>query len=155
MNNSVFGKTMENLRKRVDIRPVTNKKKLLKLTSKPTNVSSKIFSENLMAVHKIKETLTPNRPACVGMCILDLSKTLMYEFHYQYIKEKYGDRAKLLFTDMDSLTYKIETEDVHQDFGMTKTNLTIQRTHHITMKAIRKSLVISKTKLVAFGLSNF
>ena len=116
MNNSVFGKTMENLRKRVDIRLVTNEKKLLKLTSKPTYVSSKLFKENLVAVHKIKEALTLNRPAYVGMCILDLSKTLMYEFHYNYIKEKYGDRAKLLFTDMDSLTYEIETEDVYQDF---------------------------------------
>ena len=86
MNNSVFGKTMENLQKRVDVRLVTNEKKLLKLTSKPTYVSSKILNENLVAVHKIKETLTLNRPANVGMCILDLSKTLMYNFHYNYIK---------------------------------------------------------------------
>ena len=86
MNNSVFGKTMENLRKRVDIRLVTDEKKLLKLTSKPTYVSSKIFNENLVAVHKIKEALTLNRPAYVGMCVLDLSKTLMYDFHYNYIK---------------------------------------------------------------------
>ena len=115
MNNSVFGKTMENLRKRVNVKLVTDEKKLDKLTSKPTYVSSKRFNENRMAVHKIKETLTLNRPAYVGMCILDLSKTLMYEFHYQYIKKKYGDRAKLLFTDTDSLTYEIETEDVYQD----------------------------------------
>ena len=104
MNNSVFGKTMENLRKRVNVKLVTNYKKLGKLTSKPTYVSSKIFNENLMAVHKIKEALTLNRPAYVGMCILDFSKTLMYDFHYNYIKEKYGDRAKLLFTNRDSLT---------------------------------------------------
>ena len=77
MNNSVFGKSMENLCKRVDVRLVTNEKKLDKLTSKPTFVSSKIFNENLMAVHKVKETLTLNRPAYVGMCILDLSKTLI------------------------------------------------------------------------------
>ena len=116
MNNSVFGKTIENIRKRVDVRLVTNEKKLLKLASKPTYVSSKIFNENLVAVHKIKETLTLNRPAYVGMCILDLSKTLMYDFHYNYIKYKYGDKAKLLFTDTDSLTYEIEAEDVYQDF---------------------------------------
>ena len=116
MNNSVFGKTMENLRKRVDVKLVTDEKKLDKLTSKPTYASSKIFNENLMELHKIKETLTLNRPGYVGMCILDLSKTLMYEFHYQYIKEKYGDRAKLLFTDTDSLTYEKETEAVYQDF---------------------------------------
>ena len=116
MNNSVFGKTMENIRKRVDVRLITDEKKLLKMASKPTYVSSKIFNENLVAVHKIKETLTLNRPAYVGMCILDLSKTLMYDFHYNYIKEKYGDKAKLLFTDTDSLTYEIEAEDVYQDF---------------------------------------
>ena len=116
MNNSVFGKTMENIRKRVDVRLVTDEKKLLKMASKPTYVSSKIFNENLVAVHKIKETLTLNRPAYVGMCILDLSKTLMYDFHYNYIKEKYGNNAKLLFTDTDSLTYEIEAEDVYRDF---------------------------------------
>ena len=116
MNNSVFGKTMENIRKRVDVRLVTSKEKLSKLASKPTYVSSKIFNENLVAVHKIKETLTLNRPAYVGMCILDLSKTLMYDFHYNYIKSKYGDKAKLLFTDTDSLTYEIKTKDVYRDF---------------------------------------
>ena len=116
MNNSVFGKAMENLRKRVDVRLVTDEKKLDKLTSKPTYVSSKIFNENLMAVHKVKETLTLNRPAYVGMCILDLSKTLMYDFHYNYIKKKYGNRARLLFTNTDSLTYEIEAEDVYKDF---------------------------------------
>nr|DAC81289.1 TPA_asm: PolB [Corynactis coral adintovirus] len=116
MNNSVFGKTMENIRKRVDVRLVTDEKKLLKYASKPTYVSHKIFNENLVAVHKIKETLTLNRPAYVGMCILDLSKTLMYDFHYNYIKKNYGDKAKLLFTDTDSLTYEIEAEDVYRDF---------------------------------------
>ena len=87
MNNSVFGKTMENLRKRVGVRLVTDEKNLDKLTSKPTYVSCKIFNENLMAVHKVKETLTLNRPAYVGMCILDLSKTLIYDFNYNYIKK--------------------------------------------------------------------
>ena len=120
MNNSVFGKTMENLRKRVDVRLVTDEKKLFKLTSKPTYVSSKIFNEDLVAVHKIKETLTLNRPAYVGMCILDLSKTLMYDFHYNYIKDKYGDEAKLLFTDTDSLMYEIQTDDVYKDLFVDK-----------------------------------
>ena len=116
MNNSVFGKTMENIRKRVDVRLITDEKRLLKMASKPTYVSSKIFNENLVAVHKIKETLTLNRPAYVGMCILDISKTLMYDFHYKFIKKKYEGKAKLLFTDTDSLTYEIEAEDVYQDF---------------------------------------
>ena len=120
MNNSIFGKTMENLRKRVDVRLVTNEKQLDKLTAKPTFVSSKILNENLMAVHKIKEMLTLNRPAYVGMCILDLSKTLMYDFDYNYVKKKFGNKAKLLFTDTDSLTYEIETEDVYEDLWENK-----------------------------------
>ena len=68
-----------------------------------------------MAVHKVKETLTLNRPAHVGMC-LDLSKTLMYDFHYKYLEKKYNNRARLLFTDTDGLTYEIEAEDVYKDF---------------------------------------
>ena len=107
---------MENIRKRVDVRLVTDENKFLKYVSKPTYVNNKIFNENLVAVHKIKETLTLNRPAYVGMCILNSSKTLMYEFHYKHIKKKYGDQAKLLFTDTDSLTNEIEAEDVYQDF---------------------------------------
>ena len=80
--------------------------KLDKLTSKPTFVSSKIFNESLMAAHKVKEALTLNRLAYVGLCILDLSKMLMYNSYYNYIKKKYNNRARLLFTDTDSLTTK-------------------------------------------------
>ena len=120
MNNSVFGKTMENIRKRVNVKLVTDVKKLLKWTSKPTYISSKIFNENLVAVHKTKEQIKLNKPAYVGMCILDLSKTLMYDFHYNYIKQHYGSKAKLLFTDTDSLTYEIEAEDVYSDFWKDK-----------------------------------
>ena len=120
MNNSVFGKTMENLRKRQDIKLVTDEEQLLKWSSKPSFINSKIFNENLVAVHKTKTTLTLNRPAYVGMCILELSKTLMYDFHYNYIKSKYGDKARLLFTDTDSLMYEIEADDVYQDFWKDK-----------------------------------
>ena len=120
MNDRVFGRTLENLRKRVDVRLVTDQKELFKLVSKPTYVNSKIFNEDLVAVHKIKETLTLDRPAYFGRCILDLSKTLMYDFHYNYIKEKYGSKAKLLFTDTDSLCYEMETGDAYKDFGVDK-----------------------------------
>ena len=119
-NNSVFGKTIENLRKRVNVTLTNDPEKLLKHASKPTFISCKIFNENVVAVHKIKETLTLNRPAYVGMCILDILKTLMYGFHYNYIKEKYGSNAKLLFTDTDSLTYNIRTEDIYKDFWVDK-----------------------------------
>ncbi|XP_078363427.1 uncharacterized protein LOC144647502 [Oculina patagonica] len=143
MNNSVYGKTMENLRKRVDVRLVTNTKKLLKLTSKPTYVSSKIFNEDLVAVHKIKETLTLNRPAYIGMCILDLSKTLMYDFHYNYIKEKYGDKARLLFTDTDSLTYEIEADDVYKDFWNDKEKFDNTVVHNGDVSVPQKSSSLS------------
>ena len=152
MNNSVFGKTIENLRKRVDVRLVTNEKKLDKLNSKPTFVSSKIFNENLMAVHKVKEIVTLNRLAYVGMCILDLSKTLMYDFHYNYIKKKYNNRARLLLTDMDSLTYEIEAEDIYKDFWNDKDmfdNSDYPESSLIIVMSIRKSLENSRTKLVA------
>ena len=112
----MYWKNNGKLAQRVDVKLMTNERKLDKLTSKPTLISSKIFNENLMAVHKVKETLTLNRPAYVGMCIIDLSKTLMYDFHYNYIKKKYNNRARLLFTDTDSLTYEIEAEDVYKDF---------------------------------------
>ena len=102
------------------VRLVTDEKKLDKLTSKPTYVSPKIFNENLMALHKVKETLTLNRPAYVGMCILDLSMMLMYDFHNNYIKKKYNNKARLLFTDTDSLTHEIEMEDVYKDFWNNK-----------------------------------
>ena len=120
MNNSVFGKTIENLRKRVNVTLINELEKLLKHCAKPTYVSSKIFNENLVAAHKIKESLTLDCPAYVGMCILDISKTLMYDFHYNYIREKYGKNAKLLFTDTDSATYDIKTEDVYKDFWADK-----------------------------------
>ena len=123
MNNSVFGKTMENLRKRVDVRLVSDQYKLAKLVFKPTFVSRKIFHENLVAVHKIKEVLTLDWFAYIGMCILDLSKTLMYDFHYNYIKLKYGEKAKLSFTDTDSLYYEIETKDAYKDFRVNKNML--------------------------------
>ena len=88
MNNSVFGKTMENLRKRVNVSLVTDPVKLKRLVAKPTYVSCKIFDGGLVAVNRVKEILTLDRPAYVGMCILDLSKTLMYDFHYNYILKK-------------------------------------------------------------------
>ena len=118
MNNSVCGKTCENIRKRVDVRLVTDQKKLSKFVSKPTFVNSTIFNENLVAVYKIKEILTLDRPAYVGMCSLDLSKTLMYDFHY--IRQNYNNKAKLLFTDTDSLCYEIETGDAYADFWKDK-----------------------------------
>ena len=117
MNNSVFGKTIENIRKRVDVKLVNTEEKFKKLAAKPNFESRKIFSKNLTSVHMKKTSLTMNKPVYLGMCILDLSKTLMYDFHYDYIIPKYGNKAKLLFTDTDSFLYEIETEDFYKDIS--------------------------------------
>ena len=118
MINSVFGKTMENIRNRVNVKLVNTEERLKKLAAKPNLKSPpKIFNENLISVHMKKTSLTMNKPVYLGMCILDLSKTIMYDFHYNYIKPKYGEKAKLLFTDTDSLMYEIQTEDFYKDIS--------------------------------------
>ena len=117
MNNSVFGKTMENIRNRVNVKLVNTEEKLRKLVAKPNFKSCKIFNENLVSVHMKQTSLTMVKPVYLGMCILDLSKTIMFDFHYNYIKSKYGDKAKLLFSDTDSLMCEIETEDFYKDIS--------------------------------------
>ena len=117
MNNSVFGKTMENIRKRIDVRLVKNKKAAQKLIRKPNFDHFTIFSEDLIAIHMKKIKITFNKPVYVGFSILDLSKTIMYDFHYNYIKPKYGEKVKLLMTDTDSLLYDIETDDFYKDIS--------------------------------------
>jgi len=115
LNNSVFGKTMENIDNRVDVRIVNNEEELLKLTSKDTYSSTTVFDENMVAIHMKRTTLKQNKPIYVGMSILDLSKTIMYRFHYEHMKPKYEGNIKLLFTDTDSLMYEIKTEDLYKD----------------------------------------
>ena len=108
---------MENIRNRVDIKLV-NDKQAEKLSAKPNFYHCNIFSEELVAVHMKKTKLVFNKPVYLGICILDLNKTLMYDFHYNYIKPKYGDKHKLLFTDTDSLMYEIQTEDFYKDISV-------------------------------------
>ncbi|ELT91737.1 hypothetical protein CAPTEDRAFT_212481 [Capitella teleta] len=122
MNNSVFGKTMENIRKRVDIRLVNNEVTAKKLAAKPNFIHCNIFDENHLythesAIHMKKVQLVFNKPVYLGMCILDLSKTLMNDFHYNFMKKKYGEKAKLLFTDTESLAYEIQTDDFYKDIS--------------------------------------
>ena len=117
MKNTVYGKTMENLRNRIDAKLVNNKENYLKWTSKPSYIPHKIFDNNLVTICKNTVTLTLNKPAYVGMSILDLNKLLMYEFHYDYINNKFGNNLTLSFTDTDSLMYKNKTEYVNEDFS--------------------------------------
>ena len=114
MNNSVFGKTMENVRNRKNIELVKDAKRFKKLVAKPTFHRFKIFDEKLTAVHCLKSKLMLDKPRQVGLAILDLSKVLMFDFHYNYMLVKYPN-AKLLFSDTDSLCYHIETEDIYKD----------------------------------------
>jgi replicative superfamily II helicase len=118
MNNAVYGKTMENVRLRMDMELVTNAKRLKKCIASPFFKDRTIYSETLCAVHYHKKKVYMNKPIYVGMCILDLSKTLMYEFHYDFMLKKYGKKLSLLYMDTDSFFYHIKTEDFYQDIRM-------------------------------------
>lgn len=113
----VFGKTMENLRNRTNIDLVTKENRAKKLVACPTFHSFKVITNELVSIERRKNSIMFNRPIYIGFCILDISKTLMYSFHYTQIKEMYGERVKLLFTDTDSLCYEIETDDLYEDMA--------------------------------------
>ncbi len=116
MNNAVFGKFMENVRNHVDIQLVTTEENAQKLINKPTYKRKKEFSKDLIGIEMMKKETKLNKPIPIGLSILDISKTLMYDFHYKHIKKEYGEKAKLCYTDTDSLIYHIETEDMYEDF---------------------------------------
>ena len=123
-NNSVFGKQMENVRNRVDIKLMKDNKltddknsEYLKLISQPRFKKRTILNKNLVAVHRHKKMITLDKPILNGMIILDLSKYLMYDFYYNVLQKRYGDKIKLLMTDTDSLCVEIETDDVYEDMG--------------------------------------
>ncbi|CAH3166485.1 unnamed protein product [Porites lobata] len=117
MNNSVFGKTIENIRKRQNIELVNNRERAAKLANRPNFDRCTIFDRNLIAIHMLNTEVYFNKPVYVGQAILDLSKTLMFNFHYTYIREKYGNKAESLFTDTDSLMYQIKTKDFYKDIS--------------------------------------
>ena len=117
MNNSVFGKTMENVRNHKDIKLVCTEGKRKRLTSKPNYRHTIRFSEQLIAVDMRKTKVVMNKPVYLGQAILDLSKIVMYEFNYDYIKPKYGNKAKLCYMDTDSFVYHFKTEDFYKDIA--------------------------------------
>ena len=118
MNNSVFGKTMENIRKHRNIKLVMTEEKYLRMVMKPNFKSGVLFGENLMGCEMGKIKVVMNKPVYLGQAILDLSKIVMYEFHYDYMVPKYGlEKLKLCYMDTDSLVYDIKTEDFYEDIA--------------------------------------
>ena len=118
MNNSVFGKIMENIRKHRDIKLVNNREAYLKAVMKPNFKSGTLFGPNLMGCETGKIEVVMNKPVYLGQAILDLSKIVMYEFHYDYMKRKYDDNSfTLCYMDTDSLIYDIKTNDFYKDIA--------------------------------------
>ena len=115
MNNSVFGKTMDNIRKHRNIKLVTTEEKYLHTVMKPNFKSGVLFGENLMGCEMGKIKVDMNKPVYLGQAILDLRKIVMYEFHYDYMVPNYGDRLKLCYMDTDSMVCDIKTEDFYED----------------------------------------
>ena len=118
MNNSVFGKMMENIRKHSNIGLVMTDEKYLHTVMKPNFKSGVLFGENLMGCEMGKIKVVMNKPVHLGQAILDLSKIVMYEFHYDYMVPKYSlEKLKLCYMDTDSLVYDIKTEDFYEDIA--------------------------------------
>ena len=117
MNNSVFRKTMENIRKHRDIKLVTTDKKRSRLVSEPNYHTINLISEDLSIIEMKKTKVKMNKPIYLGLSILEISKTLMYEFWYDYMKRKYNDKVKLCYMDTDSFIIKIKTNDFYEDIA--------------------------------------
>ena len=120
MNNAVFGKTMENVRKRIRFELVNDDTRFQKLVNDPTFDACVVMNDNLCGVMRKKAVVKLDKAICIGLAVLDLSKVLMYDYHFNTIKKQYGNRSKLLFTDTDSLTYEIKTEDIYADMAKNK-----------------------------------
>ena len=117
MNNSVFEKTMENIRKHRDIKLVTTDKKRSKLVSEPNYHTINLISENLSIIEMKKTKIKMNKHIYLGLSILEISKILMYEFWYDYMKPKYNDNVKLCYMDTDSFAMYIKTNDFYKDIS--------------------------------------
>ena len=117
MNNAVFGKTMENIRKHRDIKLVKSDKKRNKLVSEPNFHTMKLIDNNLAIIEMKKVKVKMNKPIYLGLSILDISKITMYEFCYDYIKIKYEDKARLCYMDTDSFVVNIKTKDFYKDIS--------------------------------------
>lgn len=152
MNNAAFGKTMENVKNRINYYLVSDKKQMDKMVAKPYYLRTDIINKQLVGIEMQKLSLTLNKPIYVGFCVFELSKTIMYDFHYNYIKKMYGNNAELLFTDTDSLMYEIKTEDVYEDIknDLDKFDTSDFPKDHILFSEVNKK-VIGKFKDEACG----
>ena len=117
MNNAVFGKTIENVRNHRDIKIVTSVKRRSILVSEQNYHSIKYISEDTLIIEMRKVEVKMNKPIYLGQAILDISKIIMYEFWYDYINPKYGDKTRLCYTDTDSFVIYIKTEDFYRDIA--------------------------------------
>ena len=146
MCNATYGRTLMNLRKRQNISFIDDATKLNDLVKKPNFINSKVFNENLVAVHNIKQNHYMNQPIYVGFSILDLCRYRMYNFHYGFIENKYGAGAKLLFTDTDSLCYDITTEDFYRDMFDNKEQFDLSDMKLKQFKNLENKKVVGKFK---------
>ena len=117
MKNSVFGKTMENIRKDRDIKLVTTDRKRSKLVSEPNYHTNNLISEDLSIIEMKETKVKMNKPIYLGLSILEISKILMYEFSYDYMKPKYANNVKLCYMDTDSFIMNIKTNDFYKDIS--------------------------------------
>ena len=117
MNNSEFRKTKENIRKKREIKLVTTDKKRSKLVSEPNYDTINLISEDLSIIEMIKTKVKMNKPIYLGLSILEISKILMYEFWYDYMKPKYDNNVKLCYMDTDSFIVDIKTNDFYKDIA--------------------------------------
>ena len=150
MNNSVFGKTVQNVRNHRDIRLVTTDKRRSILASEPNYHSTKYISKDLLIMEMKKTEVKMNKPVYLGQAILDISKTLMYEFWYDYIKPKSGDKARLCYMDTDSFIMYIKTADFYKDIGV------MMQINGLTLLTMIKMIIglqkLEKTKRLSVNL---
>ena len=117
MNNAVFGKTMENVRKYRNIKLVTTESRRNYLVSEPSYHYIKFFTENLLTIEMRKTQILMNKSVYLGLSILNMSKIVVYEFWYDYVKPKYGENAKICYMDTDSLIVHVKTDDIYKDIA--------------------------------------
>jgi len=154
MNNSVYGKTCENVRNRINVKLVTTEEKYNKYVRLPTFINGPIFNDDLMAVNNGKPIIKFDKPVITGICVLDLSKLLMYNFHYNTMLKNYGDKCKMIYTDTDSLIYEVETDDLYEDMLKIQDNFDCSEypKDHILYNPINKKVIGKFKDEVASGV---